>query len=105
MYCLYQPDAYLQEYISNKNPNCPYDKQRFEMIEASTKVPENPCPSFFRCAMPIYSRFSFLWRTKSSVDWIYAVQNSKIHPSLHQGVSQLPTLPTYHTLHCPENTD
>jgi len=103
-YCLSQSDAYLQGYVSNKNPNCPYDKQRLEMIEVRAKVPKNLCPSFFRCAKPIYTRFFFLLRTKSSVDWIYFAQNSKIHPSHLQDESQLPTLLICRILHCLKNT-
>ena len=83
------------------------------MIEVNSKVPENLYPAFFRCAMLICTRFSFLprtsytvqvLRTMSSVDWIYFVQNSKIHPSLHQTVSQLPTLPSYRIHLWSENT-
>jgi hypothetical protein len=74
------------------------------MIEVKPKVSENLYLFFFRYAKPIYIRFFFLWRTKSGVDWIYFGQNSKIHPSLHQAVSQLPTLPTCRSLLWSENT-
>ena len=94
MYCFFRFDAFRQECTSNRNPGHQYDRPIWEMIEVNSKVPENPCPVFCRCAMPVCIRFFLLWRTGSGADWIYFEQNSKIHPFRHQTVSLPPGFPT-----------
>ena len=89
MFCLFRFDACLAVYIWNTNSNYQCDKARQGIVQVVSIISGNPYPAFYRCAKPICNRFFFLWHTKSNVDWICYVRNSKTHPFRLQTVFQL----------------